>query len=147
MDLALLMHNDFIYSCADSKAGKYHTYTLRQTVSTSVQPTLEHEEKTMTTVVTDNCQKCRFTDCVAVCPVECFHYDNDMLYIDPNVCIDCSACIPECPVQAIYEEDDLPDDQKHWIAINAARAPDLPICSDPMEPLPGALERKAALGF
>jgi Indolepyruvate ferredoxin oxidoreductase, alpha and beta subunits len=101
----------------------------------------------MTTIVTDNCKGCRFTDCVAVCPVDCFHHDNEMLYIDPNVCIDCSACIPECPVQAIYEEDDIPDDKKHWIAINAERAPQLPVCDEKMEPLPGAEERKTALGF
>jgi len=101
----------------------------------------------MTTVVTDNCQGCRFTDCVAVCPVECFHYDDQMLYIDPDVCVDCSACIPECPVQAIYEEDDLPEDKKQWVEINAEKAPDLPVCSEPMDPLPGAEERKAALGF
>ncbi len=101
----------------------------------------------MATVITDNCQKCRFTDCVEVCPVECFHYDDGMLYIDPEVCLDCSACIPECPVQAIFEEDDLPEDQKKWIELNASRAADLPICSEPMEPLEGAEERKEELGF
>ena len=69
----------------------------------------------MTTIVTDNCHGCRYTDCVTVCPVECFHFDDDMLYIDPEVCIDCSACIPECPVQAIFEEDDLPEDKQEWI--------------------------------
>ena len=61
----------------------------------------------MTTVVTENCKDCRFTDCVTVCPVEAFHQGDDMLYINPDVCIDCSACIPECPVEAIFEEDDL----------------------------------------
>ena len=101
----------------------------------------------MTTVVTDNCRTCRFTDCVAVCPVECFHYDDEMLYIDPDVCIDCSACIPECPVQAIFEEDDLPDDKRNWIKINAEKAPKLPTCTESMEPLPGAEARKAELGF
>jgi ferredoxin len=101
----------------------------------------------MTTVVTGNCQKCRFTDCVTVCPVDCFHFDDEMLYIDPKVCIDCSACIPECPVQSIFEEDDLPKDQRQWIEINATRAPQLPVCADAMDPLPGAEERKAALGF
>ena len=101
----------------------------------------------MTTVVTENCRKCRFTDCVAVCPVECFHYDDEMLYIAPDVCIDCSACIPECPVQAIYEEDDLPEDQHQWIEINAEKSKELPICSEPMDPLPGAEERKTELGF
>jgi ferredoxin len=101
----------------------------------------------MTTIVTDHCKGCRFTDCVTVCPVSCFHYDDEMLYIDPNVCIDCSACIPECPVQAIYEGDDIPEDKKHWIAINAERAPNLPVCESKMDPLPGAEERKKALGF
>ena len=57
----------------------------------------------MTTVVTDNCRGCRFTDCVSVCPVEAFHVDDEMLYINPDVCIDCSACVPECPVEAIFE--------------------------------------------
>ena len=101
----------------------------------------------MTTVVTDNCNGCRFTDCVAVCPVECFHYDDNMLYIDPDVCIDCSACIPECPVQAIFEEDDMPDDQRKWIEINAEKAPDLPLITEQMDPLDGAEERKSELGF
>ena len=101
----------------------------------------------MTTVVTENCQKCRFTDCVAVCPVECFHYDDEMLYIDPEVCIDCAACITECPVKAIFEEDDLPEDQHQWIEINATKAIDLPVLLAPMDPLPGAEERKDELGF
>ena len=101
----------------------------------------------MTTVVTENCQKCRFTDCVAVCPVECFHYDDEMLYIDPEVCIDCGACISECPVKAIFEEDDLPEDLHQWIEINATKAPDLPVLLAPMDPLPGAEERKDELGF
>ena len=101
----------------------------------------------MTTLVTDNCKGCRFTDCVSVCPVECFHADGEMLYIDPDVCIDCSACIPECPVQAIYEEDDLPEDKKEWIEINARRAAELPVISEKTDPLPGAEERKTELGF
>ncbi len=101
----------------------------------------------MPTIVTDNCKDCRFTDCVTVCPVECFHYDDQMLYIDPEICIDCSACLPECPVEAIYEEDDLPADKHEWIAINAERSKLLPVITDSMDPLPGAEERKAALGF
>ena len=101
----------------------------------------------MTTIVTDNCKDCRYTDCVTVCPVECFHYDDGMLYIDPEVCIDCSACLPECPVQAIYEEDDLPEDKYEWIEINAEKSKVLPVCDDTMDPLPGADDKKAALGF
>jgi len=101
----------------------------------------------MTTVVTENCKGCRYTDCVTVCPVECFHGDEEMLYIDNDVCIDCGACIDECPVEAIYEEDDLPDNLKRWVEINAERAPNLPVISDQQDPLPGAEDRKAELGF
>jgi ferredoxin len=101
----------------------------------------------MTTLVTDNCQRCRFTDCVTVCPVDCFHGDDEMLYIDPEVCIDCGACIPLCPVQAIYEEMDLPAEKDRWIEINAERAPDLPVINEQQEPYPGAEQRKAELGY
>lgn len=101
----------------------------------------------MTTVVTENCKDCRYTDCVTVCPVECFHFDDTMLYIDPEVCIDCSACIPECPVEAIYEEDDLPDGMEEWVAINAERSPELPVITDKQDQLPSADDKKAALGF
>ena len=101
----------------------------------------------MTTVVTDNCKDCRFTDCVTVCPVACFHGDEEMLYIDNDVCIDCAACIPECPVNAIYEEDDLPEDKKIWIEINAEKAPNLPVVDEKQDPLPTAEQRKADLGF
>ena len=101
----------------------------------------------MTTVVTENCKGCRYTDCVTVCPVECFHGDEEMLYIDNDVCIDCGACIDECPVEAIFEEDDLPDHLKHWVEINAERAPSLPVISEQEDPLPGAEDRKAELGF
>lgn len=101
----------------------------------------------MTFVVTDNCLKCRFTDCVTVCPVDCFHADDEMLYIDPDECIDCGACEPECPVEAIFEEGDLPEEKKEWIQINAAKAPGLPVIAEKQEPLPTAEERKKALGF
>ena len=101
----------------------------------------------MTYVVTDNCQKCRFTDCVTVCPVDCFHGDAEMLYIDPDECIDCGACVPECPVQAIFDEADLPDDKNAWIQVNADKAPDLPVVNEREDPLPTAEERKKELGF
>ena len=101
----------------------------------------------MTTVVTDNCQRCRFTDCVTVCPVACFHGDEEMLYIDPEVCIDCGACIPECPVLAIYEDTDLPAEKQEWIQKNADRAKLHPVIEEKQEPLPTAETRKAELGF
>ena len=101
----------------------------------------------MTFVVTDNCQRCRFTDCVAVCPVDCFHGDDEMLYIDPNECIDCGACVPECPVEAIFDETQLPDDKKQWITANAEKATGLPVINSKQDPFPGAEERKEKLGF
>jgi ferredoxin len=70
-----------------------------------------------------------------------------MLYIDNTVCIQCSACIPLCPVHAIYADDDIPEDQRHWIETNAERSQALPVVSDKQEALPGAEERKAALGY
>ncbi|OQX70090.1 MAG: ferredoxin [Sorangiineae bacterium NIC37A_2] len=101
----------------------------------------------MTFVVTANCKHCRFTDCVAVCPVECFHGDEEMLYIDPEECIDCGACVPECPVEAIYDEAQLPSDQKEWLKINAERSKVLPVIAEQVEPLPTAEKRKQELGF
>jgi len=67
----------------------------------------------MTILVTENCRLCRFTECVAVCPVACFHADDDMVYIDNDVCIDCRACIPVCPVKAILAEEDLAVPSSH----------------------------------
>jgi ferredoxin len=101
----------------------------------------------MTHVVTDNCQNCRFTDCVTVCPVDCFRLGKDMLYIDPDECIDCGACVPECPVEAIFMEDDLPDDKQQWVETNAQRAPELPVCNEKLDPLPTAEAKKEELGF
>ena len=101
----------------------------------------------MAYIVTENCNKCRFTDCVTVCPVDCFHGDAEMLYIDPNECIDCGACEPACPVKAIFDESSVPENQKSWIAVNAEKAPGLPVVSKQESSYPGAEERKAALGF
>ncbi|MEX1081435.1 MAG: ferredoxin FdxA [Halofilum sp. (in: g-proteobacteria)] len=72
----------------------------------------------MTYVVTENCIKCKYTDCVEVCPVDCFHEGPNFLAIDPEECIDCTLCEPECPVDAIYSEDELPADQEHFLEIN-----------------------------
>ena len=73
----------------------------------------------MAYVVTENCQRCRYTECVSVCPVECFHFDESMTYIDPSLCIDCGGCVPACPVNAIYYEEDTPEEWKDYLAINA----------------------------
>src|SRR3974390_1073378 len=76
----------------------------------------------MTHVVIESCIKCKDTDCVDVCPVDCFHEGPNMLVMDPDECIDCAVCIPECPVNAIYAEEDVPEDQRSFIALNAELA-------------------------
>lgn len=101
----------------------------------------------MTHVVTENCSSCRFTDCVTVCPVACFHGDEERLYIDPEACIDCGACIPACPINAVKEDFDLEPQQEEWIAINAERAPTRPVVRAKQVPLPGAEARRSELGF
>jgi ferredoxin len=73
----------------------------------------------MTHVVTEACIRCKYTDCVDVCPVDCFREGPNFLTIDPDECIDCAVCIPECPVNAIYAEEDVPSDQQHMTALNA----------------------------
>lgn len=81
----------------------------------------------MTFVVVDKCIKCKYTDCVEVCPVDCFREGPNMLVIDPDECIDCNLCVPECPIDAIYAEDDLPEDQKDFIDINERLAKEWPM--------------------
>ncbi len=73
----------------------------------------------MTFVVTESCIKCKYTDCVEVCPVDCFHEGPNFLVIDPEECIDCTLCEPECPVDAILSEDDLPENQMQFLQLNA----------------------------
>ena len=72
----------------------------------------------MTHIVSESCIKCKYTDCVDVCPVDCFREGPNMLVIDPDECIDCAVCIPECPVNAIYAEEDVPADQIQFIKLN-----------------------------
>ncbi|MFY7697349.1 MAG: ferredoxin FdxA [Legionella sp.] len=76
----------------------------------------------MTFVVTENCIKCKYTDCVEVCPVDCFYEGPNFLVIDPDECIDCALCEPECPINAIVSEDDISDEQRNFIQINAELA-------------------------
>ncbi len=73
----------------------------------------------MTFVVTEACIKCKYTDCVEVCPVDCFHEGPNFLVIDPDECIDCTLCEPECPVNAIYPEDSVPAEWAGYTAVNA----------------------------
>ena len=91
-------------------------------------------------VVTENCIKCKYTDCVEVCPVDCFHEGPNFLVIDPDECIDCTLCEPECPINAIYFEDDVPAGQEHFVALNAELAKEWPVITARKDPLPDAKE-------
>lgn len=84
----------------------------------------------MTFVVGDNCIKCKYTDCVEVCPVDCFHEGPNFLVIDPDECIDCTLCEPECPAEAIFAEDDVPENQQEFIALNAELAKEWPVITE-----------------
>lgn len=92
----------------------------------------------MTHVVGESCIGCKYTDCVALCPVECFHEGPNFLVIDPEVCIDCGVCVAECPVEAIYEEQDVPPGQEEYIAINARLTKVWPLITASKEPMPEA---------
>ena len=83
----------------------------------------------MTYVVTENCIQCKYTDCVDVCPVDCFVEGPNFLAIDPDECIDCTLCVAECPAEAIFAEDDVPANQQEYIALNARLAKIWPVIS------------------
>jgi len=84
----------------------------------------------MTFVVTESCIKCKLTDCVEVCPVDCFHEGPNMLVIDPEECIDCTLCEPECPVEAIFSEDELPEEHKQYLELNAELSESWPVITE-----------------
>jgi len=87
----------------------------------------------MTYVVTESCIKCKLTDCVEVCPVDCFHEGPNFLVIDPEECIDCSLCEPECPVEAIVAEDDLPENQHEFLELNRELSLTWPVITEMKE--------------
>jgi ferredoxin len=92
----------------------------------------------MTYVVTEACIKCKHTDCVDVCPTDAFREGPNFLAIDPDECIDCTLCVPECPVEAIFAEDDVPREQRDFIAINAELAKAWPPIVETKAALPDA---------
>lgn len=96
----------------------------------------------MTHVVLESCIRCKYTDCVDVCPVDCFREGPNMLTIDPDECIDCAVCVPECPVEAIRAEEDVPADQQHFTALNAELAKQWPTITRMKPSLPDADEWK-----
>lgn len=88
----------------------------------------------MTFVVTEECIKCKLTDCVEVCPVDCFHEGPNMLVIDPDECIDCTLCEPECPVEAISSDDDVPENMQQFIELNAELSRLWPVINEMKDP-------------
>lgn len=91
----------------------------------------------MAHIVAEPCFDCKYTDCVVVCPVDCFYEGAQMLYIHPEECIDCEACVPECPVEAIFHEDNLPDEWKDFVALNAEESPKCPVINEKKDALEG----------
>ncbi|MCU1263737.1 MAG: fdxA [Acidobacteria bacterium] len=92
----------------------------------------------MTYVVVEPCVGCRYTDCAIPCPVEAFHLDDDMLIINPETCIDCDACVPECPVEAVFAEDKVPAEWASYTTLNAERSlSGLPTITSRLDPLCG----------
>lgn len=104
----------------------------------------------MTFVVTENCIRCKYTDCVEVCPTECFHEGPNFLVINPQGCIDCGLCVAECPAEAIFADSDLPPAQAHFLQLNAELAEVWPVISQPASPLADAgdwIDRSEKLQF
>jgi ferredoxin len=100
----------------------------------------------MAHVVAEPCVKCKYTDCVSVCPVDCFHEGENMLVIDPEECIDCRACVTECPVGAIRLDADLPPEWQPYVEINARYARAWPVLVQQRPALEGADALKGATG-
>tara|TARA_B100000586_G_C19987127_1_gene374646 strand:- start:114 stop:437 length:324 start_codon:yes stop_codon:yes gene_type:complete len=96
----------------------------------------------MAFIVTESCIKCKHTNCVEVCPVDCFYEGPNFLVIHPEECIDCALCEPECPVDAIFSEDELPKDQIPFIEINAEQSEIWPNITEEKSPLPEAEKYK-----
>ena len=92
----------------------------------------------MAFIVTEPCIKCRYTDCVEVCPVDCFHEGPNFLAIDPDECIDCGVCVPECPVDAIIDAEDSTPEQARFIELNRELAATWPVITVKAEPLDDA---------
>lgn len=92
----------------------------------------------MTFIVGENCINCKHTDCVEVCPVDCFYEGPNFLVINPDECIDCALCEPECPVDAIFSEDEVPADQEAFIQLNAELSQQWPNISEMKDAMPEA---------
>jgi ferredoxin len=111
----------------------------RGTIAASIE---SPERAQMTFVVTETCIRCKYMDCVEVCPVDCFHEGPNFLVIDPEECIDCTLCEPECPVEAIYSEDEVPAGQEKYVELNRELAKSWPVIRQKKDPPADADEWK-----
>lgn len=124
-------------------------YVAMHVLMTVVEFHLFHNQKTillMTYVVVEDCIKCKHTDCVDVCPVDCFHEGPNFLVIDPDECIDCTLCEPECPIGAIFADDDVPAGQENFLELNAELSQQWPIINVSKDSLPDAEEWEGVEG-
>jgi len=122
------------------RAKRSQPLRLKRRVCGHFESSIHYSLTPMAFVVTDNCVKCKYTDCVEVCPVDCFHEGPNFLAIDPDECIDCTLCEPECPARAIFPEDDVPAGQEGYIALNAELAKIWPVLTERKDPPPDAQE-------
>jgi ferredoxin len=137
----MLASMGFFHACipvANAQAKRLAVYSARIKAASLVCHRWRNDP--MTYVVTESCIKCKYTDCVDVCPVDCFHEGPNFLVIDPDECIDCTLCVAECPAEAIFAEDDLPAGQEQFAAINAELAKTWPLIVERKDPLPDADE-------
>src|SRR3954453_17921141 len=118
----------------------------RGRVRATEQTTQPKETHSMAFVVAEPCIACKYTDCVAVCPVDCFYEGENFLVIHPDECIDCGACEPVCPTKAIFPEDDLPEKWKEYTALNADLSTKWPNINKQKEGLPDAEQNKEKEG-
>lgn len=124
-------------------------YVAMHVLMTVVEFHLFHNQKMillMTYVVVEDCIKCKHTDCVDVCPVDCFHEGPNFLVIDPDECIDCTLCEPECPIGAIFADDDIPAGQENFLELNAELSQQWPIINVSKDSLPDAEEWEGVEG-
>ena len=101
----------------------------------------------MTYIVNQNCVNCRYTDCVEVCPVDCFYIGENTLVINPDECIDCGVCEPECPAEAIVPDTNMDANLEHWLEINRKYSLIWPNITQKLDPLPDADEKNPVQGY
>ena len=119
-----------------SRDRNQRTFLVKIRVDVSPNLSVKEQRVQMTYVVAEPCVNCRYTDCALVCPVEAFHLDDDMLVINPETCIDCDACVPECPVEAVFSEANVPAEWTSFTPLNAERAlSGLPTITARLDPL------------